>query len=206
MERPAQNDRKFSEIDAGSFDPVGPSGDRVVARLQRVVPVAAVELLPLSFPLIQSAGCSGERSADPASSKLAPRRRWLELRFRSCMLRDCSMNVSSLQGLVVHTRRSIGSRTGPASIVPEVPSTASARTSLKSHERFEMTARTQSHHVAGTVASPKAVIAMAAEPTVAPSSASGLRTPDVPASADYARASSPRLIRWTGDRFSLPSS
>ena len=39
-----QDDRQFCKIRAGSFDPVGPSGgDRVVAGLQRVVPVAAVE-------------------------------------------------------------------------------------------------------------------------------------------------------------------
>ena len=39
-----QNDRQFSEIRAGSFDPVGPSGgNRVIACLQRIVPVAAVE-------------------------------------------------------------------------------------------------------------------------------------------------------------------
>jgi hypothetical protein len=86
--------------------------------------------------------------------------------------------------------------TGPpnrsmANIVPEVPSTASARTWLKSHDEpnSEMTAQTQSHHVAGVVSSPKAVIATAAEPTVAPSPASAAaRTPDVPTSIPITRA------------------
>jgi hypothetical protein len=78
-----------------------------------------------------------------------------------------------------------------ASILPDVPSTASARTSRKSQDEpnSEMTARTQFHHVGGAIASPEAVIATAAEPTVAPLSASAAaRTPDVPTSIPITRA------------------
>ena len=100
--------------------------------------------------------------------------------------------ASSLQGSSYMRARPTGSPTrSTATIVPEVPSTASACTWLKSHDEpsSEMTARTPFHHVAGVVASPKAVITTAAKATVPPSSASATaRTPDVPTSIPITRA------------------
>src|SRR5277367_5095252 len=102
------------------------------------------------------------------------------------------MTASSVQGSSYIRAGPTGSpNRSTASMVPEVPSTASARTSRKSQDEpsSEITARTQFHHVAGAVASPKVVIATAAEPTVAPSSASAAaRTPDVPTSIPITRA------------------
>jgi hypothetical protein len=108
------------------------------------------------------------------------------------MFRDRSDDGLVVAGLVVHAGRPDRLSDRPmAIIVPEVPSTASALTSRKSQDELnsEMTERTLFHHVAGTVASPKSVIATAAEPTVAPSSASAAaRTPDVPTSIPITRA------------------
>ena len=116
------------------------------------------------------------------------------------------MTVSSSQGPSYIRAGPIGSPSwSTASIVPEVPSTASARTLLRSHDEpsSEMTARTQFHHVAGAVASPKVVIATAAEPTVAPPPASAAaRTPrraDI--NSDHARAH--QTVPLSSDRLAI---